>query len=151
MTPFGTSWEPKTFGQKMCCHVFGYVFHACLHFMTYRRIAEQKKQGYHWDFFFFLIFFLILCTFFCFCFTLPFMGFDTSSIVSKHPRDPTVTKKNTIAQFHCHKRGRGRLTEGDERVPRARRCLKKLQRPQNTEKRLSVCSRVRTYISLIYH
>ena len=46
-----------------------------------------------------------MCVFFFFFLTLPSTGFDTFSIVSKHPRNPTATKTNTITQFHFHKGG----------------------------------------------
>lgn len=52
------------------------------------------------------------------------MGFDTFSITSKHPRNPTATETNTVTQFHFHKKGkthRGATKEGvqQHRLPQS--------------------------------
>lgn len=98
---------------KCSCLVFCFVcvlvsFCVCINDLASNQ-TRKTKQSFHSVFplFFFYSFKSLLLLFFCCCFTSPFVGFDTSSIVRKHPRNPTVTKTNTIAQFHFHRRGGG--------------------------------------------
>lgn len=141
---------------KCSCHVSCFVcvlvsFCVCINDLASNQTKEKQNKAFIQFFLIFLILSSPCSCFFCLLllFFLHHHSWDLTlppqwESIPETPRSPRQTPSHS---FTFTGGGGGKAYRG---VP-GQEGVQKHQQPQNTGKLLSVCSRLRTYISLIYH